>query len=166
MKTTHVCLKTFFVRDRLGTMRPTTTRAFIAPGLKHNLLLSGKALIKGYRVILDSDNEEGSGSGSIRCSERKIEKAKSFAFISELSSLFYLQIETMSATVFAQMSGWDSWELWHRRLAHSSIRNIQESIPYTSRMEELFKRKYENHLKCPAFMIGKATLADFPQVKS
>jgi hypothetical protein len=58
MRTTHVGWKTFFVRDRLGTPRPITKRAYITPGLKHDLL-SGKALnLAGYRVILDSDHEE------------------------------------------------------------------------------------------------------------
>jgi hypothetical protein len=67
MRTTHVGWKTFFVRDRLGTVRPTTTRAFITPGLKYDLL-SRKALNKaGYSTILDSDNEEA----GIRRRERK-----------------------------------------------------------------------------------------------
>jgi hypothetical protein len=42
--------------------------------------------------------------------------------MSELSNLYNLKIETLSAPEFAKMS---SWDLWHRRLAHSSIRNIQ-----------------------------------------
>ena len=88
MKTTHVCLKTFYVRDRLGTTRPITTRAFIAPGIKRDLL-SGKALNRaGYRVILDSDYEE---AGIYSVEKGKIDKAKSFPFMSELSSLFCLK---------------------------------------------------------------------------
>jgi hypothetical protein len=83
--------------------------------------------------------------------------------MSELSNLYYLKIEKMSATEFGKMSG---WELWHRRLAHSSIRNIQESIPHTNGMEELLNHKHTEHLKCPACVIGRATLEDYPSQKA
>jgi hypothetical protein len=79
-----------------------------------------------------------------------------------LSNLYYLTIEKMSATESAKMSG---WELWHRRLAHSSIRNIQEAIPHTNGMEELLNQRHADHLKCPACMIGKFTLEDYPSRK-
>ena len=58
MLTTHVCLKTYFVRDRTGELRPITTKTYIVKNLKHDLL-SGKGLNKaGYRIILDEDPEE------------------------------------------------------------------------------------------------------------
>jgi hypothetical protein len=60
------------------------------------------------------------------------------------------------------MSG---WALWYRRLEHSSIRNILESIQRTSGMEELLGKKFKNHLKFPACIIGKATFEDFPKEK-
>ena len=48
--TTHICIKTYFVRDRTGELRPLSTKTFIVKNLKHDLL-SGKALNKaGYRV--------------------------------------------------------------------------------------------------------------------
>ena len=34
MSTTHLCLKTYYVRDRLGEIRPIVMKAFVAPGLK------------------------------------------------------------------------------------------------------------------------------------
>ena len=153
MRTTHVCWKTYFVRDRLGTTRSITTRAHITPGLKHDLL-SGKALNRaGYQVILDADNDI---AGVCAVEKGHIDIEKSFPFMNELSSLYYLIIERMSATEFSKMSG---WELWHRRLAHSSVRNIRESISHTNGMEELLSRKHENHLKCPACMIEKKLLS-------
>ncbi len=58
MTTTHVCLKTYYVRDRTGDLRPITTKTYIVKDLKHDLL-SGKILNKaGYRIILDEDPEE------------------------------------------------------------------------------------------------------------
>ncbi len=58
MRTTHVGWKNFFARERLGRPRPITTRAYITPGLKNDLL-SGMALNRaGYRVILVSDHEK------------------------------------------------------------------------------------------------------------
>jgi hypothetical protein len=37
MLTTHVCLKTYFVRDRTGELRPITTKTYIVKNLKHDL---------------------------------------------------------------------------------------------------------------------------------
>ncbi len=41
--TSHVCLKTYFVGDRTGELRPITTKTYIVKNLKRDLL-SGKAL--------------------------------------------------------------------------------------------------------------------------
>jgi hypothetical protein len=88
MLTSHVCLKTYFVRDRTGELRPITTKTYIVKGLKRDLL-SGKALNRaGYRIILDEDPEE---SGVYAVNDGKICKSKSFAFMSEHSSLYYLK---------------------------------------------------------------------------
>ena len=58
MNTTHRCIKTYYVRDRLGEIRPIVVKAYVVPGLKHDLL-SVKGLNQaGYRVIHDEDEEE------------------------------------------------------------------------------------------------------------
>ena len=60
MITTHVCLKTYYVRDQTGKLavRPITTKTDIVQNLNHDLL-SGKMLNKaGYRILLDEDPEE------------------------------------------------------------------------------------------------------------
>ncbi len=55
MSTTHRCLKTYYVRDRLGDIRPIVVKAYVIPGLKHDLL-SVKGLNQArYRVIHDED---------------------------------------------------------------------------------------------------------------
>ncbi len=69
---------------------------------------------------------------------RKIDTAKSFTFMSEHSSLFYLKIEHMNAEQFEKQSG---CELWHRRMAHSTNQNIRESISCTTGMESLIGQK-------------------------
>jgi hypothetical protein len=38
--TTHICLKTYFVRDRTGTIRPIVVKAYIVPALRYDLLSS------------------------------------------------------------------------------------------------------------------------------
>ena len=38
MSTTHHGLKTYYVRDRLGEIRPNIVKAYVVPGLKHDLL--------------------------------------------------------------------------------------------------------------------------------
>jgi hypothetical protein len=159
MLTSHVCLKTYFVRDRTGELRPITTKTYIVKGLKRDLL-SGKALNRaGYRIILDEDPEE---SGVYAVNDGKICKSKSFAFMSEHSSLYYLKIEQLTSSQFGKMSG---YELWHRRLGHCPNRNIRDTIHHSSGLEGLMHKKFEPHVKCASCMIGKSTLEDLPKLK-
>ncbi len=52
MSTTHLCLKTCYVRDRLGEIRPIVVNTYFVPVLKYDLL-SVKGLNKcGYAVSL------------------------------------------------------------------------------------------------------------------
>ena len=37
-RTTHLCYKTYFVKDRLGEIRPIIVKAYVVPGLKYDLL--------------------------------------------------------------------------------------------------------------------------------
>ncbi len=134
-------------------------KAYIVPALRYDLL-SVKGLNKsGYHVIHDEDDME---SGVYAVINRKIDTAKSFAFMSEHSNPFYLKIEQMNAQQFEKHSG---YELWHRRTAHSTNQNICDSISCTTGMESLIGQRYEQHVKCPSCMIGKATLEDFPSLK-
>jgi hypothetical protein len=58
MSTTHICLKTYYVRDRLGEVRPIVVKAYVVPGLKYDLL-SVKGLNKcGYAVYHHPKPEE------------------------------------------------------------------------------------------------------------
>jgi hypothetical protein len=57
------------------------------------------------------------------------------------------------------------YELWHQRLGHSSNRNIRDSIRWNTGLEDLKRLTYEEHVKCPSCMIGKATLEDFPKAR-
>jgi hypothetical protein len=38
MTTTHVCMKTYYVKSRTGETRPLTTKAFIVPSLRSDLI--------------------------------------------------------------------------------------------------------------------------------
>jgi hypothetical protein len=143
----------------LGEIRPIVVKAYVVPGLKHDLL-SVKGLNQaGYRVIHDEDGEE---SGVFAVINKKIDKAKSFPFMSEHSNLFSLKLEQMSATQSEKQSG---YELWHRKLGHSSNQNIRDSIKWNHGLEDLKGLTYEEHGKCPSCMIGKATLEDFPKAR-
>jgi hypothetical protein len=82
--------------------------------------------------------------------------------MSEHSSPFYLKIEQMNTQQFEKQS---FYELWHRRMAHSTNQNIRESVSGTTGMESLIGQKYELHVKCPSCMIRKATLEDFPLIR-
>ena len=37
MSTTHLCLKTYYVRDRLGEIRPIVVKAYVVPGPESRL---------------------------------------------------------------------------------------------------------------------------------
>ena len=38
MTITHVCMKTYYVKSRTGEIRPSTTKAFIVPSLRADLI--------------------------------------------------------------------------------------------------------------------------------
>ena len=110
MSTTHLCLKTYYVRDWLGEIRPIVVKAYIvvksyaAPGLKYDLL-SVKGLNKcRYAVYHHPDPEE---LGVYAVINKKTDKAKSFPFMSEHSGLFYLKLEQMSAKHFEKQLGYE-----------------------------------------------------------
>jgi hypothetical protein len=116
----------------LGEIRPIVVKAYVVPGLKHDLF-SLKGLNKcGYAVFHHPDPEE---SGVYDVINKKNDKAKSFPFMSEHSNLFYLKLEQMSAKHFVKQSG---YELWHRRLGHASFRNIQNTIKCVNGLESNF----------------------------
>ncbi len=88
MNSTHLCYKTYYVCDRLGEIRPIIVNAYVVPGLTHDIL-SVKGLNKaGYSVHHHPDPEQ---SGVHAVFNSKIDKSKSFPFMSEHSSLFYLK---------------------------------------------------------------------------
>ena len=78
MNTTHLCYKTFYVRDRLGEFRPIIVKAYVVPGLKYDLL-SVKGLNRaGYAVKLQSvtvshhpDPEQSGVYGTICCDQQQ-----------------------------------------------------------------------------------------------
>ena len=88
MRTTHLCHKTYFVKDRLGETRPIIVKAYVVPGLKHDLLSVEGLNLAGYAVNHHPDPEQ---SGVYAVINNKINKSKSFPFISEHSNLFYLK---------------------------------------------------------------------------
>jgi hypothetical protein len=159
MTTMHVCLKTYYARDRTGELRPITTKTYIVKDLKHDLL-SGKMLNKaGYRIILDEDPEE---SRIFAVNDGKICKPKSFPFMDSLTNLYYIKSEPICLRQFGKMSG---YELWHRRLGHCTNRNIRETITHSTGLEDLRSRTFDEHTKCPSCMIGKSTLEDLTKLK-
>jgi hypothetical protein len=92
-----------------------------------------------------------------------VDKSKSFAFMSEHPNLFYIKAESMSAQQFGKISG---YEKWHRRLGHTSNRDIYDTIPFVKGLEEVNKKSYHQHTKCASCMIVKSTLEDLPVLMS
>ncbi len=85
MTTTHVCMKTYYVKSRTGEIRLIVTKAYIVPSLSSDLMSVKSLNHQGYRAVHDPDPEE---SGIYPMFNGKIDKSKSFAFMSEQSNLF------------------------------------------------------------------------------
>jgi hypothetical protein len=101
MTPTHVCMKTYYyVTSRTGEIRPLTTKAFIVPSLRSDLISVKSLNRQGYRVIHDLDPGE---SGIYPIFNEKIDKSKTFAFMSEHSNLFYIKAESMSEQQFGKI---------------------------------------------------------------
>ena len=103
METTHVCLKTYYVRTRTGEIRPITTKAFTCPKLGTDLLSVKSLILQGYSVTHHLDPEE---SGIFPILNGKTDKSQSFAFMSEYSNPLYLKAELMSEQQFGKPSGY------------------------------------------------------------
>ncbi len=102
MVTTHEAMKTFYFRTRTGEFRGITTKTFITPGLRHDLL-SVKALNRqGFCVIEHPDPDE---SGIYPVINGQIDKSKSFAFMSEHSNLFLSQTRSADSATIRQNVG-------------------------------------------------------------
>ena len=81
MKSSHIGIKTYYIYDRTGTIRPVRTKALFVRELKQDLL-GGKAMTEtNYRVILDSD--EGIAGVHPKADVGSIDPANSFSFVSK-----------------------------------------------------------------------------------
>ncbi len=56
---------------------------------------------------------------------------------------FYLKIEQMNAQQTENQPG---YELWHRRMAHSTNQTIRELLSCTTGIESLIGQKYKLHV--------------------
>ena len=131
MVTTHVCLKTNYFRSRTGECRAVTTLSQVCgQTFYQSSYLTSKVIVSS--ITLTPRNQS-------QLIEGKMDKSKSFAFMSEHSNRFCLKPEMLTTQQLDKMSG---FEKWHRRLGHVSIRDIQQSIPYTKGLEELTNRTY------------------------
>ena len=80
METTHMCVKSYYVRTRTGEIRPITTKAFMCPKLGTDLLSVKGLNFPGYSVVHHSNPDE---SGFFSLIDGKSDKSQSFAFMSE-----------------------------------------------------------------------------------
>ena len=102
METTHMCMKTYYVRTRTGEIRPITTKAFICPKLRTDLLSVKGLNFQGYSVVHHPDPEE---SGIFPIFNGKTDKSKSFVFMSEHSNFFLSKSRTYVGAAIRQVFG-------------------------------------------------------------
>ncbi len=86
-------MKTYYVYDRTGTLRPITTRAYYVKELNQDLLGGSALTAADYSVILDK-NDDIAGIYPVR-DDGTIDAGNSLPFVSECSGgLFYFRTET------------------------------------------------------------------------
>jgi hypothetical protein len=120
MTTTHVCMKTYYVKSRTVEIRSLTTKPFIVPSLRTDLISVKSLNRQGYRVIHDPDPEE-SGIYPVMIFDGKIDKSKSFAFMSG-HSIFLLSKQNLCqsnncARSRVMRSGTRGWAILPREIS-------------------------------------------------
>ena len=119
MRSTHSCMKTYFIKNRSGETISITTPALYVKSVNQDLL-SGKACNKiGIRIILDEDPDISGLYPLDKDKQQRLED--SIPFISEPTDLFLLKLEELDWRKFYEMNGFG---LWHRRPMHCTNRNI------------------------------------------
>ena len=158
MKATHVCMKTYFLKNRSGEVVSLTVPALYVKSVNQDLL-SGKACNKiGVRIILDEDPDI---SGLYPLDKEKQQYLEeSIPFISEPTDFVLLKIEKMDRRKFHEQNGYG---LWHRRLMHCTNQIIKQTIPFSKGLEKLADYKFDEHEMCPACMIGKSKMQNVPE---
>jgi hypothetical protein len=116
METTHVCMKTYYVRTRTGYIRPITTMAFICQKMRTDLSsVKGQGYSVGYSVVHHPDPDESRIYPLIKGKARQT--SCNLLHLRVSTQFFdYLNAELMSAQQFGETRG---YEKWHRRLGHT-----------------------------------------------
>jgi hypothetical protein len=102
-------MKTYYVRSRTGEIRLITTKAFICPTLRTDLLSVKGLNFQGYSIIHHPDPEE---SGVFPLIKGKTDKSQSFAFMSKHSNIILSKSRTYVGAAIRQ-------DLWLRKVAQT-----------------------------------------------
>ena len=107
MRSTHSCMKTYFIKNRSGETTSITTPALYVKSVNQDLL-SGKACNKiGIRIILDADPDIAGLYPLDKDNKPRLDD--SIPFISEPTDLFSLKIEELDWRKFHEMNGFGLW---------------------------------------------------------
>ncbi len=125
MRSTHKCIKTYYVRNRTGDPVSISVPALFVLGL-HQGLIGGKAVSNlNIRVILDYDPDIRGLYPLTKDKEQNYQDP--IEFIYEPTDLFYLQTEEMDWTRFNAATG---YEVWHQQLGHVQFQNVEKTIKH------------------------------------
>jgi hypothetical protein len=123
-----------------------------------------EAEARASKIKEDEATASGIKEAEARASGIKVAEARASGIkVAEAKASEIKEAEARASGIkfFGKMSG---YELWHRRLDHSSNRNIQDTIYYSIELEDLKTKKIDSHEKCPSCMIGKISLEDLPNL--
>ena len=150
MQAQYKCIKTYYFRDRSGTLQKVELPAYIVPELQSDLIGCKNLTKAGYRVVLDDDSKV---SGIYpKGPKGEIDISLSFEFRDDEESGLYTIETYKSADAFQLGRGYN---MWHHRLSHTELDAIKKSIPFTKGLEYLKNCDVDTR-PCPDCMIGKA----------
>jgi hypothetical protein len=144
MQSTHICTKTYFIRNRMEKVITITVPALFVNGLPQDPLGEKSVNLANVRVILESDPDICVFYAFDKNHEQHYQN--SIEFIAEPTDLFNLQIKDMNWTTFDSLTGYD---LWHRRLGQVSNSNIEQTIQHSIGLENLIGKACKQDQECP-----------------
>ncbi len=108
MKATNTCMKTYFMRNRIGEIVTVTTPALYAKNIHQDLLSGKKCNRVGIRIILDADLDIAGLYPLEADKQQHIEE--SISFIPEPMELYLLKKEEMDWRKIHETNGYDLWQ--------------------------------------------------------
>ncbi len=158
MLTTHVCLKTYFVRDQTGELRPITTKTYCQEPQTRSIVRESAEL----SGISDCPWSRSRASRSV-CSQRQKDLQIQIFCVYEwtLESVLFKRTEQLTSSLLGRCRvtsyGTEGWDIARTEIFGMLFIILQDW--------NVMHKKFEPHMKFPSCMIGKSTVEELPKLK-